>query len=209
MSQRARLGEVVPAWTSWVQPPPLDRSCSVVRGMFLDICFYGEAACLHKSRPETSPRARRQPDDTFAQMLPGMSEEDRKRAALVSQLVKTLKANPNYITGRQVFLRYIMQKASTLETSLGVGSRYKRPRIMKQHGAHWEKLTADAKRAYEQRRLRQSEHPSSSVAVRTWRHYARSLLVCVQRPARARIRRVQCSFRAVHWTGPPCRDLAV
>ena len=43
-----------------------------------------------------------------------------------------------------------MQKASTLETSLGVGSRYKRPRIMKQHGAHWEKLTADAKRAYEQ-----------------------------------------------------------
>ena len=79
-------------------------------------------------------------------MLPGMSEEDRKRAALVSQLVKTLKANPNAAS----LLRYIMQKASTLETSLGVGSRYKRPRIMKQHGAHWEKLTADAKRAYEQ-----------------------------------------------------------
>ena len=87
---------------------------------------------------------------TFAQMLPGLSEEDRNRAALVSQLVKTLKANPNYITGRQVFLRYIMQKASTLETSLGVGSRYKRPRIMKLHGVHWEKLTAAAKRAYEQ-----------------------------------------------------------
>ena len=87
---------------------------------------------------------------TFAQMLPGMSEEDRKRAALVSQLVKTLKANPNYITGRQVFLRYIMQKASTLETSRGVASHYKRPRIMKYHGAHWEKLTAEAKRAYEQ-----------------------------------------------------------
>ena len=86
---------------------------------------------------------------TFAQMVPGESKEDRKRQALVAQLMQKLKSNPNCITGRQVFLKHIMQKASTREASSSKELQYKRPRIMKLHGVHWEKLPLQAKLSYE------------------------------------------------------------
>ncbi|CAE7712127.1 unnamed protein product [Symbiodinium sp. CCMP2592] len=119
------------------------------------------SAFTEKQHGSTSVVKKRHPDygdnhltakafiHTFAQMLPSSSACDQRRQQVLQKLCRTLDKNPNRITGRQVYLAHVMQKAREKEASDPKQPRYNRAKIMKLHGQQWTSLPEESKASWD------------------------------------------------------------
>ena len=119
------------------------------------------SAFTEKQHGSTSVIKKRHPDygdnhltaraftHTFAQMLPSPSASDLRRQQILQKLCRTLDKNPNRITGRQVYLAHVMQKARDKEASCPKQPRYRRAKIMKLHGQQWQSLPEESKASWD------------------------------------------------------------
>ena len=85
---------------------------------------------------------------TFCELLPIVAEQQKHRRKLVEELTEVQRKKPSNITGRQLYLAYVMQKAASLDEP-GQRRSYKRQRIMALHGEAWQKLSLQAKARYD------------------------------------------------------------
>ena len=128
------LGECV--WTS-VLAEKMHTGVAVIKKFHpeIQVNTLAARAYLHMSR----------------RMIAEETPEEKSRQRWMHKWVRLQRACPQKVSGRHIFLKEAMQRAtSTEKKKLVLGKPYDRRKIMRIHGREWSKLGSDAKKRYHQ-----------------------------------------------------------